>query len=286
MLEFRFETDGQARADLLSGGDVDFAMNLPEGDTSDPYPQTTLLLLNQRTGSLESESLRRALALAIDRNALTEDQPLDPAQGIVPPGLRNTMGGDFRQGSGSLIDNEPDNYEALCQQARTLLEEAGGVKAAGQITLLYDSTDETAARTAAAVQDAWKQKLGLIAILRGATAQELADALNQGEFMVALTTVTADRGDASGLLSLWESGNGYFYSTAYDMLLRAADASGHVEVRDAYLEDAEAMLVEDSWVIPLYYVHRHSGLAQQLTAPLYDGTGVYRFSAVVRQTPQ
>lgn len=286
VLEFRFETDGQARADLLSGGDVDFAMNLPEGDTSDPYPQTTLLLLNQRTGSLESESLRRALALAIDRNALTEDQPLDPAQGIVPPGLRNTMGGDFRQGSGSLIDNEPDNYEALCQQAKTLLEEAGGVKAAGQITLLYDSTDETAAQTAAAVQDAWKQKLGLIAILRGATAQELADALNQGEFMVALTTVTADRGDASGLLSLWESGNGYFYSTAYDMLLRAADASGHVEVRDAYLEDAEAMLVEDGWVIPLYYVHRHSGLAQQLTAPLYDGAGVYRFSAVVRQTPQ
>ena len=286
MLEFRFETDGQTRAGLLSGGDVDFAMNLPEGDTSDPYPQTTLLLLNQRTGSLESESLRRALALAIDRNALTEDQPLDPAQGIVPPGLRNTMGGDFRQGSGSLIDNEPDNYEALCQQAKTLLEEAGGVGAAGPITLLYDSTDETAARTAAAVQDAWKQKLGLIAILRGATAQELADALNQGEFMVALTTVTADRGDASGLLSLWESGNGYFYSTAYDMLLRAADASGHVEVRDAYLEDAEAMLVEDGWVIPLYYVHRHSGLAQHLTAPLYDGTGVYRFSAVVRQAAQ
>lgn len=286
VLEFRFETDGQKRAELVEHGDVDFAMNLPEGDTSDPYPQTTVLLLNQRAESLENESLRRALSLVIDRSALVEGLSCDAAEGIVPPGLRNTMGGDFRQGSGSLIDNEPDNYEALCQQAKTLLEEAGGVKAAGQITLLYDSTDETAAQTAAAVQDAWKQKLGLIAILRGATAQELADALNQGEFMVALTTVTADRGDASGLLSLWESGNGYFYSTAYDMLLRAADASGHVEVRDAYLEDAEAMLVEDGWVIPLYYVHRHSGLAQQLTAPLYDGTGVYRFSAVVRQTPQ
>ena len=109
---------------------------------------------------------------------------------------------------------------------------------------------------------------------------------NLGREATVLTTVTADRGDASGLLSLWESGNGYFYSTAYDMLLRAADASGHVEVRDAYLEDAEAMLVEDGWVIPLYYVHRHSGLAQQLTAPLYDGTGVYRFSAVVRQAAQ
>ena len=58
--------------------------------------------------------------------------------------------------------------------------------------------DLTAARTAAAVQDAWKQKLGLIAILRGATAQELAEAVNRGEYIVALTTLTADRGDASG----------------------------------------------------------------------------------------
>ena len=109
---------------------------------------------------------------------------------------------------------------------------------------------------------------------------------NLGREATVLTTVTADRGDASGLLSLWESGNGFFYSTAYDMLLRAADASGHVEVRDAYLEDAEAMLVEDGWVIPLYYPHRHSGLGQHLTAPLYDGAGVYLFSGVVRQTPQ
>ena len=45
-------------------------------------------------------------------------------------------------------------------------------------------------------------------------------------------------------------------------------------------------LVEDGWVIPLYYPHRHSGLGQHLTAPLYDGTGVYLFSGVVQQTPQ
>lgn len=285
VLEFRFETDGQKRAELVEHGDVDFAMNLPEGDTSDPYPQTTVLLLNQRAESLENESLRRALSLVIDRSALVEGLSCDAAEGIVPPGLRNTMGGDFRTESGSLVDNAPDNYEALCQQAKTLLEEAGGVKAVGQITLLYDTSDETATNTAMAVRDAWKHQLGIIAVMRRATAQELAEAVNRGEYIVALTTLTADRGDASGLLSWWQSGSS-FHSTAYVMLLRAAEASGRVEVRDAYLEDAERMLVEDGWVIPLYYPHRHSGLGQHLTAPLYDGTGVYLFSGVVQQTPQ
>ena len=170
-------------------------------------------------------------------------------------------------------------------KAKTLLDEAGGVKAVGQITLLYDTSDETATNTAMAVRDAWKHQLGIIAVMRSATAQELAEAVNRGEYIVALTTLTADRGDASGLLSWWQSGSS-FHSTAYVMLLRAAEASGRVEVRDAYLEDAERMLVEDGWVIPLYYPHRHSGLGQHLTAPLYDGTGVYLFSGVVQQTPQ
>ena len=100
----------QKRAELVEHGDVDFAMNLPEGDTSDPYPQTTVLLLNQRAESLENESLRRALSLVIDRSALVEGLSCDAAEGIVPPGLRNTMGGDFRTESGSLVDNAPDNY--------------------------------------------------------------------------------------------------------------------------------------------------------------------------------
>lgn len=286
VLEFRFEEDAQKRADLVEHGDADFAMDLPEGDTADPYPQTTLLLLNQRAGSLENESLRRALGLVIDRNALAEGLPCDPAAGIVPPGMRSTMGGDFRQDSGSLVDNEPDNYAALCQQAKDLLEEAGGVRGTGQITLIYDSTDETASRTAMAIRDTWKQQLGLVAVMRSATAQELADAVNQGEFMVALMTIGTDRGDASGMLTRWQGGSGYFYSSAYDMLMRAADASGRVSVRDAYLEDAEAMLVDDGWAVPLYYAHRHSGLSSQLTGLLYDGTGVYLFSGVVRQAPQ
>lgn len=98
MLEFRFETDGQKRAELVEHGDVDFAMNLPEGDTSDPYPQTTVLLLNQRAESLENESLRRALSLVIDPQRAGGGPVLRRGGGHCAPGPAQYHGRRFPHG--------------------------------------------------------------------------------------------------------------------------------------------------------------------------------------------
>lgn len=284
-LEFSFTADAAQRAELLESGKVDFATELPEGERTDPSPVSTVLLMNQRSQSLESEALRQALSLVIDRNALVETLSCDPAEGLVPPGLCNTMGGDFRAASGSLIDHESDNYAARCQQAVSLLEGGNVDGGSVQLTLLHEGTEE-ATNTARAIRQMWQEQLGVSAVLRAVTAQELESSVDSGEFMIALVTLESDRRDASGMLELWRGGNSYFYASAYDMLLRAADASGYVEVRDAYLEDAERMLVEDGWVTPLYCAHRHSGLAEGFTEPLYDGCGVWYFHHVLRQTVQ
>lgn len=281
-LTFVFESGASKREALLKTGEVDFAANLPEGDTIDPYPQSTVLLLNQQAQSVESEALRQALSLSIDRAALIEGHDYGAAEGLVPHGLRNTMGQDFRSVSGSLIDNDPESYEARCQQAQELVQ--SGTRS-GQITLLHEGS-ESATAVAKILQRNWKEQLDITVVLRAVTAQELKDSVYAGEFMIALVTLQADRADASGLLSLWRGGNSYFYASAYDMLLRAADASGQVAVRDAYLEDAERLLVEDGWVIPLYDAHRHSALADGLTGLLYDGCGVYDFRHVRRQAAQ
>lgn len=281
-LTFVFESGASKREALLKTGEVDFAANLPEGDTIDPYPQSTVLLLNQQAQSVESEALRQALSLSIDRAALIEGHDYGAAEGLVPHGLRNTMGQDFRSVSGSLIDNDPESYESRCQQAQELVQ--SGARS-GQITLLHEGS-ESATAVAKTLQQNWKEQLGIAVVLRAVTAQELKDSVYAGEFMIALVTLQADRADASGLLSLWRGGNSYFYASAYDMLLRAADASGQVAVRDAYLEDAERLLVEDGWVIPLYDAHRHSALADGLTGLLYDGCGVYDFRHVRRPAAQ
>lgn len=282
-LTFIFESNASRRDALLKTDEVDFAANLPEGENIDPYPQSTVLLLNQQAQSVESEALRQALSLSIDRAALIEGHDYGAAEGLVPHGLRNTMGQDFRAVSGSLIDNDPETYELRCQQAVELLRQSGAQD--GQITLLYEGS-ESATAVAKTLQRNWQEQLGVTVLLRAVTAQELKDSVYAGEFMIALVTLQADRADASGLLSLWRGGNSYFYASAYDMLLRAADASGQQTVRDAYLEDAERLLVEDGWVIPLYDAHRHSGLADGLTGLLYDGCGVYDFRYIQRQTAQ
>ena len=67
------------------------------------------------------------MSLAIDRNALAQAAGAAalPAEGVVPPGVPENEEGDFRSLSTPLLDNAPESYEERCQQARTLLDEAG-----------------------------------------------------------------------------------------------------------------------------------------------------------------
>jgi ABC-type oligopeptide transport system substrate-binding subunit len=82
--------------------------------------------------------------------------------------------------------------------------------------------------------------------------------------------LTADYDDAQAILSLWGSGGVTGYeSDAFSILLTSADAAVSTDARDAYLHDAEAILLTDSAVIPLY----DFGSSYQFTDQL---TGLYR----------
>ena len=66
---------------------------------------------------------------------------------------------------------------------------------------------------------------------------------------------TLDHYDAGLLLEQWssESENNVtgYADEAFDILIRSAQASAIPDARDAYLHDAEAILLEDSPVIPV-----------------------------------
>ena len=101
---------------------------------------------------------------------------------------------------------------------------------------------------------------------------------------MALIHCVGDRNDAEPYLQMWQSGHpdnyAQFHSTAYDMLLRVAAASSSAEARDAYLADAERLLVEQGNAVPLYFTNRVYALRDGLTGLLSDGLGVFRFDAV------
>ena len=227
--------------------------------------------------------------LVIDRNAIAEllgARTHPAAEGLVTWGIRSTAGGQFRD-LGPAGDNDSENYEKNCQTARELMQAAGYTAGAlaklGTVTMLYES-DGITDSLAALLQKTWKEKLGLDVTLQGVTTAQIDQALARGEYTIAALRVSSDRNDATGFLNSWRKGNednyANFYSSAYDMLLRVAAVSVSQEARDAYLEDAERLLLEQGNVIPLYYSTISWSLSEHYTGVFSDGLGRYFFYAV------
>lgn len=200
------------------------------------------------------------------------------------------MGGDFRTESGDLINNDPEALTAAREKAAELMQQAGltdpsSLAGLGQVTLLYEENDINA-KLAQLLRDTWRDQLGLVVTLKGVTGEEVQRDVASGEFTIAMVTLKSDRNDAMGLLRQWASGSKegeFFYSHAYDMLMGVAADCGEVEVRDAYLEDAERLLLETGYVCPLYFTGQSSRLSSAYTGLLTDGIGGYYFSYVVQQ---
>ena len=201
-------------------------------------------------------------------------------------GIRSTTGGQFRD-FGSAVDNDSENYEKNCQTAQELMKEAGytatKLKSLTPVIMLYES-DGTADSLALLLQKTWKEKLGLSVTLKGVSSEEITQALERGEYTLAALRVTSDRNDATGFLNRWRMGEednyANFTSSAYDMLLRVAAVSASQEARDAYLEDAERLLIEKGNVIPMYCSTRSWSLSESFTGVFGDGLGRYFFTGV------
>lgn len=290
-LELTFTaTEAEALA-LYNEGKVDFAsgVDFAEGSTMVTLPSVGVVIVNQMAGMVAQESVRRAMSMVIDRNALADE--LGPnyvaAEGIVPEGIHTLAGTHFRQTNGAVVDNNPENREANVAAARELLRQ-GGITAAwllGKITLVYESTS-VGTRTAARLQKQWKEELNIDVTLQPAAAGQLPQVLAQGEFTMALVTLTTDRNEADSLLRAWESNDprnyGQYYSSAYELLLSVAAKSTNVEAHDAYLEDAERLLVESGYAMPLYMGTTSYILRSDIVGLFDDGLGVFYFNGVSR----
>ena len=294
-LEFLYAAgSGEAMA-LYESDQADFVLDAgqAEGAVEASSSAVSVVLVNQMAASL-GESMRQAMSLVIDRNALAElavtgDEVYRAADGLIPDGITTSQGQSFRQANGAAIDNDPEKYQQRCETATELLRSAGYTATMLEhmvpVTLLYESVGSSA-KVAAALQTAWRDKLGVRVTLRAVTGEEMLTALRSGEFSLALTNVNGDRNTALGYLNRFSSGQtenyGQFYSNAYDILIRTAANSSSDEARDAYLADAETMLLESGYVMPLYNETYTYLLRPTLTGLHTDGMGVYYFQNVVK----
>ena len=249
-----------------------------------------VLLINQMATNMDRTELRQAMSLVIDRDAAAGALGADyaAAEGLVPHGIRTAGGEEFRAVNGAVIDCEADTYTDRCSQALELMTQAGlrrpeALISLGTVTLLYRNTP---AQTALAqrLQKVWQEKLGLSVTLQGEDAETYQQLLSSGAFTLALTELDALYNDASAYLDLWRSGDtrnyALIYMNAYNILMRVASTSA--EARDAYLKDAEWLLLDTANVIPLYEKEQAYALRGDVTGVVSDGMGAWYFGALWR----
>jgi len=218
---------------------------------SEPYLTTYYYLLNTTRPPLDDVRVRKALALSIQRELITE-QILKagevPAVWFTPPG---TAG--FRPSQ---------KLSGDIKEARELLAEAGFPEGKGfpELTLLYN-TSESHRTIAQVIQQMWNRHLGIQVQLQNQEWQTYMISRRNLDFDVARAGWAGDYADPHNFLDLHLSTGGNNHTgwgnPAYDRLIQKAAGETDTEKRFGYYDEAEAILLEDMPLIPIYWYTRN-----------------------------
>jgi len=266
---------------------------LAADETWEPILQlsTHTVIYNCAQGVFADANLREAMALSVDRMALLElaGTATHAAEGLVPCGVPENEEGDFRTMGGALLDNDPETYEARCQEAQNVLNAAGYNRGSelGELEYLY-VPEEQSSVVALALCQQWQNVLGVRVVPRSVTTKELWTALRSGQYTLAGVELESPGNDAECFLMDWTSDSqdnvaGYG-NTAYDTLMAIIASAEDGTARMGCLHDAEALLLGDHVVTPLYIRGTDWALRDGLMGACRDARGWFSFVNVVKQT--
>jgi len=208
-----------------------------------PAAAALFLRVNINAEPLSNVNLRRALGLVINRQELIEHilkTNQKPLTGMIPTALR-----------------EPKIYfaDGATATARKLYEEAVPEGEKVHLTLLYNQLERNH-KIAQVLQQQWQKELGVEISLRRMEQKSILEAMQQGEYQLALCSWFADHNDASDFLTLFENrengtNNTGWENDAFKALLQEADLEQNAINRMALLTQAEGILIQDMPVIPI-----------------------------------
>jgi oligopeptide transport system substrate-binding protein len=214
---------------------------------SDPYLATYFYRLNVRRAPFTDARVRRALGLAIDREAIVArvlQGGERPAHAFTPPGTAGY----------TPHAQMPSDFAA----ARELLKDAGyeGGKGLPVLELLYN-TSENHRLIAETVQEMWRRELGVDVRLVNQENKVILAARRAGDFQVLRSSWVGDYIDPATFLEIFrsDSGNNYtgWASAEYDAALFAAARTSDPAARHALFQTAESILIESAPLIPIYH---------------------------------
>lgn len=267
-VKFVFITEQSTGLAAFEAGDIDGTDEVPnqeiprlQAESEDfiiaPYLGTYYYSFNVEKEPFTDPKVRKALTIAIDRNAIVTTVTLGgqiPATGFVPPGVK-VGGEDFRKVGG---DYGIDTMTAQVEEAKKLLEEAGYPNGEGfpKFTLKYN-TSENHKKIAEAIQEMWKKNLNIEIELENMEWRVFVQARQNGDYQVARNGWIGDYNHPMTFLDMFlsESGNNdaQWKNEEFDKLIYAAKKESDTEKVAELMHKAEALMMEDMIVMPIYY---------------------------------
>jgi oligopeptide transport system substrate-binding protein len=269
--------DGDTEDRAFRAGQVDVTMSLPFTRVQD-YEQesnpalhrallaeTRFLAFNVNRAPFRDARVRQALSLVIDRERLARDVTRggeEPAYRLLPPQLRpaGDMGADLtgRHFAESAAEAwQVQNRAAAQAEARELLAQAGFPGGRGFPHFELAGWAGTQQVVLEAIQAMWKDTLGIEASVTTREARVHVAALRAGRYDVGLITLIPDVADPVAALQRFVTGAPDNYphwsDSAFDLQMAAAEIQPDPAQQAAMLRTAEARLLAQAPIAPLYY---------------------------------
>lgn len=215
-----------------------------------PFLGNYFYRINCTKPPLNDKRVRQALAIALDRESIVRNVTRGgqlPAYAFTPP----ATGGYTPRAS------IPRDLEL----ARKLLADAGYPGGAGcpPIEILYN-TQEDHKRIAEAIQQMWRTRLGIDARLVNQEWKVYLASTHSLNYQVARAGWIGDYPDPNTFLDMWvkDGGNNEtgWSSPEYDRLIRLAAATTDSAQRLEVFQKAEAILLDELPILPIYYYTR------------------------------
>lgn len=213
----------------------------------DPFDTVYFYRFNVARKPFDDVRVRRALALAVDREQIVRDITLggeQPAYHLVPPNLLGYV--------------SQNNFHEDVAEARRLLAEAGFPDGKGfpKVELLFNTLEKHRV-VAEALQQMWKKNLGVDLTLFNQEWKVFMDAQHTRNFQLARGGWQADYVDPHVFFDMWQTGGGNndtnWGDPEYDRLLRSALDAPNDSERFAIYQRMEKIFLDAMPVIPVYF---------------------------------
>jgi oligopeptide transport system substrate-binding protein len=261
-IEFAMIEDDNTELSMFDNGELDWAGQPLGGIPIDAvpalkdagklmiHPKATMYWykINTTKPPLNNAKIRKALAYAINRQAIVDNVTQVgqvPTMGILPQSMIIKSDGYFK-------DNDVETAKKLLAEGLKEL----GLSKLPPIILSYNTVDRHK-KIAEAIQDQWKQSLGIEVKLMNKEMKVHLQDMHQLNYDIARIGWNADFNDPINYLEMFRDRDGGNNDTGwenprYKELIIKAAAEKDQQKRRQYFAEAEAIIMDEMPVIPLF----------------------------------